>query len=254
MLPLSPVGVFMSLIIAGNLVAHWVVRVIHARRHHQRRLQQEEDVRLPPCELAWCVLVGLVTSPAGIVIEVLWASYVLLLTWLTLLPELAYCGFCCCCCRDWSPAQRRARRQAALDRHIAWLRASTACLPALLRFDVNAQAFERALFLEPLTESLPQAVVQTYIYIVGHKAGVVIPSPIYKLSASISAMCLVKWAMQVCWRFIKHGDIVEVITLDYKGSNNFDRHPEVEVGAEAEQQQQQQQRQRAEPYVMAARG
>ncbi|KAG2452079.1 hypothetical protein HYH02_003115 [Chlamydomonas schloesseri] len=376
-------GVFMSLIIAGNLVANWVLRVVHARRHHHRRLQQQQQqqqqqqgevdaeaaaykytgnnkndnngsssnpypqlhnpyypppppappppppqlqpppppqlqppgvdilvhveagekqggrqqqgfvaaavaaaaageaaaavargqggrssgrqhVRLPPCELAWCVVVGLVTSPVGIVIEVMWASYVLLLTWLTLLPELAYCGFCCCCCRDWSPAQRRARRQAALDRHIAWLHASTACLPALLRFDVNAQAFERALFLEAVTESLPQAGVQTYIYIVGHKAGVVIPSPIYKLSASISAMCLVKWAMQVCWRVIKHGNMWEVITLDYKGSNNFDRHPEmeaeaevgvgVEVGAEAEQQQRR--LRRAEPYVVAqaARG
>ena len=48
-----------------------------------------------------------------------------------------------------------------------------------------------------MTESLPQSAVQAYIYIVGHSAGVVIPSPIYKLSAGISAVCLIKWAAQV---------------------------------------------------------
>ncbi|KAG2426625.1 hypothetical protein HXX76_012939 [Chlamydomonas incerta] len=302
-------GVFMALIIAGNLVGHWVTRVVHSRRHRRHRHPQPQkqaqkqqadgnqlpgfdivvnvDVEngdkgdsgggggatgagagaagaggqqgaMPPCELAWCVLVGLLTSPVGVVIEVLWATHVLLLTWLTLLPELAYCGLCCCCCRrGWSRAERYARRQAAMDRHIVWLRASTACLPPLLRYDVNVQAFERALFLEPVTESLPQAAVQTYIYVVGHRAGVVIPSPIYKLSAGISAVSLIKWAMQVCWRVIKHGNMWEVITLDYKGSNNFDRvpvePPVAPAAAAVESAAPRSGARRAEPYAVAVR-
>lgn len=145
----SHAGVFMALIIAGNLVAHWVTRVVHSRRHHRRHPYGDEedydayafntpitdgvnnnnannfnnknknstssnvfqppgvdvianmgvakdgkgggkdgggdggggngsgsgsrpgrDEPLPPCELALFVIIGLVTSPLGVVIEV----------------------------------------------------------------------------------------------------------------------------------------------------------------------------------------
>ncbi len=59
--------------------------------------------------------------------------------------------------------------------------------------------------LEPVTESLPQLLVQTVCYVIGREAGLIILTPIYLFSATLSAISICKASLYLAWRVLLCG-------------------------------------------------
>lgn len=66
------------------------------------------------------------------------------------------------------------------------------------------------MLMEPLTESLPQAIVQTTCYIVGRQAGIVILTDIYLFSSILGAISISKSMLIIAWRVFWAGSWTDV--------------------------------------------
>ncbi len=64
--------------------------------------------------------------------------------------------------------------------------------------------------MEPLTESLPQAIVQTTCYIVGRQAGIEMLTEIYLFSSALSAISICKSMLVIAWRVFWAGSWKDV--------------------------------------------
>ncbi len=51
-----------------------------------------------------------------------------------------------------------------------------------------------------MTESLPQLLVQTVCYVIGREAGLIILTPIFLFSATLSAISICKASLYLAWR------------------------------------------------------
>ncbi len=65
--------------------------------------------------------------------------------------------------------------------------------------------FPQKVLLEPLTESLPQSVLQSAVYLIGQRAGDTVSTPTYLASGITSALALTKEAAVLAWIVFEAG-------------------------------------------------
>ncbi|KAG2452314.1 hypothetical protein HYH02_003338 [Chlamydomonas schloesseri] len=190
--PAPAIAVIM--ILFANLTAGWVLRLVHLRQHFGDGAAGGEG-----WSVACCVVVGIVTAPFGIALEWLWNGFLTLVTLVATVPAL-------------TKGDRKA--------HVTTVQGITRNWPLLFSYEGNIKIFEQTVLLEPLTESLPQAIVQTSCYVVGRNAGMVILTRIFLFSAILQAISICKSCLVMAWRAYRAGSWVEVITLRDKGHAN----------------------------------
>ncbi|KAG2444027.1 hypothetical protein HYH02_009226 [Chlamydomonas schloesseri] len=179
------------IILLANLTAGWVLHLVHLRQHFGDGAAGGEG-----WSVARCVVVGILTAPFGIALEWLWNGFLALVTFVATVPALA-----------------KGDRKA----HVTAVQRITRNWPLLLSYEGNIKIFEQTVLLEPVNESLPQAIVQTTCYVVGRNAGMVILTPIFLFSAILQAISICKSCLVLAWRAYQAGSWVEVITLRDEG-------------------------------------
>ncbi|KAG2500429.1 hypothetical protein HYH03_001998 [Edaphochlamys debaryana] len=170
------------LIILANMTATWIMHLMHLRK-----------------DWGWsrlkCILVGIVTAPFGMVLELVWNAGLTLITYLTV----------------WTAWKGRHTPEGR-GIHVDWAERLTKRLPKLLLHEGAMEIFEHTVLLEPLNESLPQAIVQTTGYVIGRNAGMVILTNIYLFSAILQAINICLSVFSISWRVYQAGAWRSVLT------------------------------------------
>ncbi|KAG2426638.1 hypothetical protein HXX76_012952 [Chlamydomonas incerta] len=198
------------IILLANLTAGWVMHLVHLRKQLGGGAAAAEGAAAEGgggggWSVRRCVVVGILTAPLGIVLEWAWNG---LLTVVTV------------------AATWRALAKGDRKAHVTALQRITRDWPVLLNYEGSIHIFEQTVLLEPLNESLPQAIVQTTCYVVGRNAGMVILTPIFLFSAILQAISIAKSCLVLAWRVFKAGSWADVIMLrdDEGGDKPFSHH------------------------------